>query len=64
MPLRLKQSQNFTLNVPDSSNVVVSAREQVVALVAPLNGLDEVVLVRALRHFFITLRYTYVPQLN
>ena len=64
MPLRLKQSQYFTLNVPDSSNVVVSAREQVVALIAPLNGLDKVVLVRALRYFFITLRNTYMPQLN
>ena len=64
MPLCSKEALDFALDVPDPSNVIVGASKQIVTLVAPLNGLDEVVLVGTLRHFIIALRQTDMPQLN
>ena len=61
MALGSKQSLDFALNVPDASYVVVSAREQKLALVAPLYWLYKVILIRSLRHLSICGRQADVP---
>ena len=64
MTLSSEETLNLALYVPHSGNVVIRTRQQVVALVAPLNGLNEMIFICPLRYFIIALRNTYVPQLN
>ena len=64
MALCSEQTLNLSLDVPDACYVVVGAGEQVLAMVAPLEGLDEVVLVCPRRHVIVNLRKADVPELN
>lgn len=64
MALSSEKTLNLSLDVPDACYVVVGAGEQVLSMVAPLEGLDEVVLVCPRRHVIVNLRQADVPELN
>ena len=57
-------NQEVELRFLDNNHNANQAGQQVLAVVAPLDGLDEVVLIRPRRHVIVNLRQADVPELN
>lgn len=61
--LRPEEAFKLALHTPDSSYVVIGTRQQLIAVVIPLDARYVVVLVSSVRHL-VVIRKTDVPQLH
>ena len=61
--MRPEEALKLALHAPNSRNVVISACQEAFAIVAPLNGRDEMVVISSLRHLRL-ICHAYMPQLH